>query len=327
MCNRYIIANTLPQIEAHFGLPEQTITIEPNYNISCGQYAPVITNDKPLEIQLFKFGMIPFYYKHQNLRLVFSTFETIESQEVVKSDCTFEEIFHPSKHKKYGLGEAFTGYINARSEGDSNQSDDPKFHGAKGIIQKKAFRKPIRSQRCLVIATAFIAGPKDIGLAKPYLFYLQNHKNPFAFAGIWDTWIKPATLENENTFAIITTTANSMLQKIGQQRMPVILTDSQAKRWINPGAELSCITRMLTKLDSKLMNGYPISPRIKDPAQNDKALIQPVGGRITPELVAPTFKIQTHGHYHSKKAQNPDNSTRTMADRIKQSKENTPTQY
>ena len=325
MCSRYIIANTLSQIEAHFGLPEQNITIEPNYNISCCHYAPVITNDKPLEIQLFKFGMIPFFYKPQNLRSVFSTFEAVESQEAVKSECTFEQIFNPSKRKKYGLDEAFTGYINARSEGDSNQSDDPKFHGAKGIIQKKAFRKPIRSQRCLVIATAFIAGPKDTGLAKPYLFYLQNHKNPFAFAGIWDTWINLATLEKENTFAIITTTANTLLQKIGQKRMPVILTDSQAKKWINSGIELSSITSMLTRFDSKLMNAYPISPRINDPDKNDKALIQPVGGRLTPEIVPPTFKIQTQGHYHSKKAQNPDNSTRTMADRIKQINENTPT--
>ena len=60
---------------------------------------------------------------------------------------------------------------------------------AKGIIVKPVFRNLIRSQRCLIIASAFITGPKDIGLDKPYLVYLQNKKRPFAMAGIYDTWL------------------------------------------------------------------------------------------------------------------------------------------
>ena len=46
--------------------------------------------------------------------------------------------------------------INARSEGDHNKTDDPAYHGEKGIINKPMFRKAIRSQRCLVIADCFI---------------------------------------------------------------------------------------------------------------------------------------------------------------------------
>ncbi|MFZ4707672.1 MAG: SOS response-associated peptidase, partial [Bacteroidales bacterium] len=212
--------------------------------------------------------------------------------------------------------------FNARSEGDSNQSDDPKVHGTMGIIQKKAFRKPIRSQRCLVIATAFIAGPKDVGLSKPYLFYLQKHKNPFAFAGIWDTWINPATLEKEDSFAIITTTANTLLQKIGEHRMPVILTDGQAKRWINSNTELSRITAMLKKYDSDQMNAYPITPRLKDPTQNDKALIQPSGERLIIEeaYTRPAFPYTSDFH-QAKKAQKANDQTDALGDRIKPTNE------
>ena len=47
---------------------------------------------------------------------------------------------------------------NARAEGDSNKDNDQNFRGSKGIILKHEFRKPIRSQRCLIVASAFIEG-------------------------------------------------------------------------------------------------------------------------------------------------------------------------
>jgi len=275
MSFRYIISTTPSQIETTFGIHVQSVQPENNYNISAGQYTPVITNDKPFEIQLFKFGLTPFWAKYE-MKL-----------------------------------------FNARAEGDCNKCDDPKYHGAMGIIQKKAFRKPIRSQRCLVIASAFILGPTDTGLSKPYLFYLQKHKNPFALAGIWDTWLNPATLERENTFAIITTTANSLIQKIGQKRMPVILSDSQARKWIKSGTELSCITKMLTKYDSSLMNAYPISPIIQDPAKNDKALIRPIGGKLLAEETNEIIRFpRTSGYHQSKRAQKSNEPTSTIAERL-----------
>ena len=43
-----------------------------------------------------------------------------------------------------------TYWFNARAEGDRNKENDPRYLGAQGIIEKPAFRKAIRSQRCLV---------------------------------------------------------------------------------------------------------------------------------------------------------------------------------
>jgi putative SOS response-associated peptidase YedK len=279
MCNRYILVNTMEQIESRFELPHQTLAILPNYNISIGQYAPVISNEKPHEIQLFKFGLIPFWAKSEmNL-------------------------------------------FNARAEGDYNQDDNPTFRGAAGIILKKAFRKPIRSQRCIVIASAFIEGPSALGLSKPYLIYLRNHQNPFPIAGIWDTWLNPKTGFPENSFSIITTTANSLIRQIGNPRMPVILTDGEAKRWINSGTELSRITAMLNHYDSKLMNAYPIDSRIKNPLENDKQLIQPIGPKLLLEESRPQIRFPyTSGYHQSKKAQKDNEPSSTMAERIELAK-------
>jgi len=278
MCTRYILISSLEQIESRFELPHQTINITPNYNISVGQFVPVITDNKPHEIQLFKFGLTPFWAKRE------------------------------------------MAITNARSEGDYNKEDHPGFKGAKGIILKPAFRKPIRSQRCLVLASAFIEGVKESRLSIPYLVYLRNHKNPFAFAGIWDTWLNPQTGENLNSFCMITTTANNLMQKIGHLRMPVILSDNEEKKWINLNTELSRITAMLNHYDSKLMNAYPIDPKIKNPAENDKQLIQPIGERVLIEEKMPFIRFPHTSGYHQARRANKAADTSTMSERLELSK-------
>jgi len=280
MCRQYILSTTPEAIESKFAIPPQSITVENNYNISPGHFAPVITNEKPHEIQIFKFGLTPFWAKSEiNL-------------------------------------------FNARAEGDYNQDNNPRFNGAKGIILNPAFRKPIRSQRCIVIASAFIEGPAALGLSKPYLIYLRNHQNPFAIAGIWDTWLNPQTGFPENSFSIITTTANSLLRQIGNPRMPVLLTDSESKRWINPNTPLSRITSMLNPYDSKLMNAYPISPKIKDPSVNDKQLIQPIGQRLLIEEKMTFIGFPHTSGYQTARRANKSADTSTMQERLEIAKAN-----
>jgi len=100
--------------------------------------------------------------------------------------------------------------------------------------------------------------------------------------------------------------------------MPVILTDGQAKRWINSNTELSRITAMLKKYDSSQMNAYPITLRIKDPTQNDKALIHPIGEKLIIEdtYTRPAYP-HTSGYHQAKKAQKENDQTYTLSDKIK----------
>lgn len=241
MCGRYTLVDKIEAYEKRFNAVVQQFAVHvslPNYNVVPGALAPVITNDKPNEIQFFRFGLTPSW----------------------------------AKKPMY--------LINARSEGDHNTEDDPQYRGAKGIISKPAFRKPIRSQRCLVIADFFIEGPKKEKLDKPYLVYLK--RRPFAMAGIWDHWANPETGELFHSFSIITTTPNSVLQKIGHHRSPVILHESDERRWLKSD-QLSEITQLLEPYDSDEMNAYPISNRIKNPRVNDLQLLEPVGEPVLKE--------------------------------------------
>ncbi|MFM9008058.1 MAG: SOS response-associated peptidase [Bacteroidota bacterium] len=186
--------------------------------------------------------------------------------------------------------------FNARSEGDHNSEDNPDFRGARGIITKPAFRKPIRSQRCLVIADAFIEGPKQEKLDKPFLVFLQ--RRPFAFAGIWDEWADPETGEITSSFAIITTTPNSLLQKIGHHRSPVILHENDERRWLQD-IPLSVVTSLLDPYPSAGMNAYPLDKRIKHPRENDPGLLHPSGPCVVPEKalrIVQDLKVQGMGY-------------------------------
>lgn len=174
--------------------------------------------------------------------------------------------------------------FNARAEGDRNKENNSDFRGSKDIINKPAFRKPIRSQRCLIPADAFIEGTTDEGLSKPYLVYLKNKVRPFAFAGIYDDWKNPQTNEVVRSFSIITTTANSLMQKIPHHRSPIILPAYLEKRWISEKTALTDITDMLKPYDAELMNAYPIAESIKNPKNDSADLIKAVGDTLEPEI-------------------------------------------
>ncbi|MEA3443919.1 MAG: SOS response-associated peptidase [Bacteroidota bacterium] len=187
-------------------------------------------------------------------------------------------------------------FINARTEGDHNKENDPDYTGARGIIKKPAFRKPIRSQRCLVLADAFIEGTTKEKLSKPFLVYLREKERPFAFAGIWDTWQNPETEEYIHSFAIITTVANQLLQKIPHHRSPVILPRQYEKKWLRMNLPLSDVTAMLEPYPAEKMNAYPIAPTIKNPKYDSKDLIKPIGERLEKEYeVKTTSKWELSG--------------------------------
>jgi len=242
MCGRYVTVTKIKEIEKRFNVtaPNPQLYLI-NTNISHGEYAPVITDEKPHELQFFQFGFTPSWGK-----------------------------------KNFYM-------VNARAEGDQNSDDDPNYHGAMGIINKPMFRKAIRSQRCLVIADCFIEGPKEERLNKPYAVYLKNGERPFALAGIWDSWVDTKTGEIINSFGIITTTANALLQAIGHHRSPVILPRECESVWIDPNIELAEVLQLLKPYPANQMNAYPIDPAIKNPRANSLDLLKPIGQRVYKE--------------------------------------------
>ena len=180
-----------------------------------------------------------------------------------------------------GLGTKLPKYLPfVRAEGDRNLKDDPYYSGSKAIFLKPEFRNIIRQQRCVVLADAFVVG---IEKKNPYLVYLRDKQRPFAFAALWNCYFNDEVGEEVNSFAIITTTANKLIQHLGYKRMPVILKQQCESRWLRSSTQLSEALDMLSPYPFNLMNAYPISTKIEDLNINNKSLVQPCGKPVLHE--------------------------------------------
>lgn len=192
MCGRFVQVINIEAIEQQFAIKNgSSLQAEENYNVSPGDYAYVISSDRPDELVRYQFGLTPNW----------------------------------AKKPMY--------LFNARAEGDQNKDNDPSYSGETGIIHKPSFRKPIRSQRCLVLANAYIEGPEKEKLNFPFAISMKSN-DLFALAGIWDTWTDRNTGEIVHSFAIITTVANEITERIGHLRSPVIIKKGDEKNGLIP---------------------------------------------------------------------------------------------
>lgn len=171
--------------------------------------------------------------------------------------------------------------INARAEGSNNIDNAPNFKGGAGIIQTRTFMRSIREFRCLIPADYFFEGPIDKKLSEPYLCFVRE-KKPFAFAGIYNSF-QDKEGKTISTFAIITTWPNELMQKIGHHRTPVILPENKYDKWLKQTTQLTEITQMLQPMDSRYMNAFRVSDKIKNAGNNTREFIEPIGPRILNE--------------------------------------------
>jgi putative SOS response-associated peptidase YedK len=121
---------------------------------------------------------------------------------------------------------------------DSNSAKDirMKTFNAKSetLIEKPSFRNSLNTKRCLVLTTGFYEWHTDGKMKTPYFIGLKDQL-AFALAGLYDQWTNPETAEKIDTFTVITTRANPMLEEIHnvKKRMPVILAPGAEQNWLN----------------------------------------------------------------------------------------------
>jgi len=82
MCGRYSFAIKRGQLEAELGPIEVEGELEENFNIAPTQKAYVVTNASPGRLQLFHWGLLPFWSKenHPDPRLINARMEGIEEK-------------------------------------------------------------------------------------------------------------------------------------------------------------------------------------------------------------------------------------------------------
>ncbi len=144
---------------------------------------------------------------------------------------------------------------------------------AETVAEKPSFKRLLKSRRCLIVADGFYEWQKD-GARKIPMFISVKPKQPFGFAGLYDTWTSPEG-ETVTSCAIITTHANEMIESI-HSRMPVILPRNAYGRWLDPSnQDLAELSELLLPYSGKL-NAYAVSPLVNAVGHNSPENIRPV---------------------------------------------------
>ena len=146
---------------------------------------------------------------------------------------------------------------------------------AETITTSPAYREAIKRRRCLVPADWFYEWKKmDAKKKQPYAIAL-NDGSLFAFAGLWDTWKDKATGQAINTYTVITTDPNQLMEPL-HNRMPVILQRRDYDRWLAPGDPSQLPVDLLRPFPAEEMKAWPVSPRVGNVRNNDPSLVEPV---------------------------------------------------
>jgi putative SOS response-associated peptidase YedK len=138
------------------------------------------------------------------------------------------------------------------------------------IAEKPSFRAAFKKRRCLIPANGFYEWKGKSGHKQPYYITTLSGE-PFAFAGIWETWDKEDS--PYRSCAIITTAASKSIQEI-HHRMPVILKPEYHERWLDPATkDLQCI---LQDGMTRELKYHPVSTRVNKTGNSDPGYIEPI---------------------------------------------------
>lgn len=128
-----------------------------------------------------------------------------------------------------------------------------------GIFEKPSWRIPIIKNRCLIPATGFYEWKTEGNKKIPYFIYLPNQPI-FYFGGIWDRWTDKKSGETIESFSIITTPANKLMEEIHntKKRMPLIISNDIAFNWLQNDLDKNKIRSFLIPFDTELMKAEKV---------------------------------------------------------------------
>lgn len=143
---------------------------------------------------------------------------------------------------------------------------------AESIATSPAFREAWKRRRCLVPADWFYEWKKlDEKAKQPYAIAMKND-SLFAFAGLWETWRDKAGEQELQTYTIVTTDANELMEQI-HNRMPVIVEPKDYERWMAPTDPAHLPVDLLKPYPAEQMKAWKVSRAVGNTRNNDPSLI------------------------------------------------------
>ena len=143
---------------------------------------------------------------------------------------------------------------------------------AETVHQKPAYRDAFRRRRCLIPADGFYEWRQECSGREPYYIRLRDGE-PFAFAGLWESWQQPGG-ERIDSCTIIVTEANELVRPI-HDRMPVILPPESHTAWLDPDQrDPARLLPLLRPYPAQAMAAWRVSRRVNNPRHDGPDLIE-----------------------------------------------------
>jgi putative SOS response-associated peptidase YedK len=137
-----------------------------------------------------------------------------------------------------------------------------------------AFKHAFKSRRCLVVADGFYEWKKEGKTKTPMRIGLKPWE-PFAFAGLWESWTDKERGEEVRSCTIITCPPNELMAPI-HDRMPVILPRQAEALWLDGSArDPSDLQALLAPYPAEMMEAYPVSDLVNSVKHDSPELIEP----------------------------------------------------
>jgi putative SOS response-associated peptidase YedK len=144
------------------------------------------------------------------------------------------------------------------------------------VASKPSFRNAFKKRRCLILADGFYEWKGTKGQKQPMYITLPDG-DPFAFAGLWETWNPKDDPDNiYKSCTIITTQSSDSIRDI-HHRMPAILKPENYEAWLDPlNQDVKGLENILkTGIVTELVN-HPVSKNVNSVKNNDASNIIPL---------------------------------------------------
>ncbi|MDJ0938594.1 MAG: SOS response-associated peptidase [Woeseiaceae bacterium] len=146
---------------------------------------------------------------------------------------------------------------------------------AETVAEKPAYRAAYRRRRSAVLCDGFYEWRREGDVKTPYFITLPNNE-PFALAGLWESWTDKETGEVLESATLITTDANEFMQSL-HHRMPMILDADGVDRWLS--GDDTMLEHAVEK--TPVLTAWPVDRRVNNARNEGDDLLQPVGEAIS----------------------------------------------
>ena len=144
---------------------------------------------------------------------------------------------------------------------------------AETLAEKPAFRTALKRRRCLILADGFYEWKRE-GARKQPMYFQLDQGQPFAFAGLWESWAAPGQPPLQSC-AIITTRPNAVVAPV-HDRMPAILPPEAYGAWLAAGELPAAQVLALLQPYAGPMRAQAVSSLVNSPAHDSPECVQAI---------------------------------------------------